>query len=95
MVQKPIDGDSLSLRYEMTQIALGAYATQLDCQECDEHGAAKLAGVTVSTIRNWRRRRVHLRFYKRGAKVFYRVADCLAFRESGRVEPVQLDGAQK
>jgi len=85
--QNPIDGNSLSAAYELSRVAVDGYAIQASCRECDEHGAAKLVGVTVSTVRNWRRRRIHLAFYKRGAKVFYRVADCLAFRESGRVEP--------
>lgn len=54
--------------------------------ELNEHGAAVLCGCSVATLRTWRHDRVHLAFYKRGRRIFYRMDDVLAFVDSGRVE---------
>ena len=61
--------------------------TSIGTGKIDEHAAARLIGVSVGTLRNWRRKRVHIAFYKVGAKVFYQVGDCIAFRDSVRIEP--------
>jgi hypothetical protein len=56
----------------------------------DEVAAARLLGKSPTTLRSWRVRRANIPFYRIGGAIRYKRTDVLAFRESGRVEPILL-----
>ncbi len=51
----------------------------------DEKEVAKILGVKLQTMRNWRYRQVHLPFYKVGRLTKYKESDVLEFIESSKV----------
>jgi len=57
--------------------------------------AAKILSVAPQTLRNWRHQRRGPAYSKRGRMVRYRLADLLAFMESGRIDPEGRRGGAK
>ena len=56
----------------------------------DEHEAAKILGVAVQTLRNWRHRGdVGPVYRKVGRRVIYLVEDLEKFRDLNRIDPLR------
>ena len=53
----------------------------------NEHEAARILGLSVQTLRNWRHLRRGLAYCKLGRSVAYRKEDIKAFQLKNRIEP--------
>lgn len=53
----------------------------------NEHEAARLLGLSVQTLRNWRHLRRGLPYCKHGRAIRYRLADIEAFQLQNRIDP--------
>ena len=56
----------------------------------NEHEAARLLGVAVQTLRNWRHQRRGPAYWKAGSRVNYLVEDLKSYREKRRIDPEKV-----
>ena len=56
----------------------------------NEHEAARILGVAVQTLRNWRHQRRGPAYLKSGTRVNYLVEDLKAYREKHRIDPEKV-----
>lgn len=59
----------------------------------NEHEAARLLGVAVQTLRNWRHQKRGPAYWKAGTRVNYLIEDLKNYREKRRIDP-ERDQAQ-
>lgn len=57
----------------------------------NEHEAARLLGVAVQTLRNWRHQRRGPAYCKAGTRVNYLVEDLKSYREKRRIDPEEME----